>query len=103
MTYTKSKQKVAVVFSASWCNTCGPFKRKLEQQGIPYLSAMMDQDVGVGLSIHTGWEEGTSLMKMAEWMAIKTLPTTLIFDEEKQLVASIRGSDVEAVKAALKG
>lgn len=101
--YEKQKQRVAVVFSASWCNTCGPFKRKLEAQGIPFLNAQMDQPVGVGLSIHTGWSEGADIMDIASAMCIRSLPTTLVFDENKELVASIVGSNVEAVKVALKG
>lgn len=101
--YKLQKQRVAVVFSASWCNTCGPFKRKLEAQGIPFLSAPMDGEVSVSLSVYTGWAEGASIMTIGSAFSIRSLPTTLVFDENKELVASIVGSNVEAVKTALKG
>ena len=102
MEYTRPKQKIAVVFSASWCNTCGPFKRKLEVQGIPYLSAPMDGEVTQALSVYTGWEEGVGLMQIAKMFSVKSLPTTLVFDENLELVSQIVGSDVEAVKNALQ-
>ena len=99
----KQKQRIAVVLSAPWCNACGPFKRKLEQQGIPFLSASLDGEVSVSLSIHTGWEEGTSLMPLVQAFGITTLPTTLVFDENKELVARVLGGkDVEGVKNALQ-
>lgn len=99
----KQKQRIAVVLSAPWCNTCGPFKRKLEQQGIPFLSASIDEEVSISLSVYTGWDEGASLMPLVQAFGISTLPTTLVFDENKELVARILGGkDVEAVKNALQ-
>jgi hypothetical protein len=102
MTYNIDEHRTAVVISAAWCNTCGPFKRKLEAQGIPFLSAPMEGEVGRGLSIATGWAEGEKIMKIAQALYIKSLPTTLVF-ENKELVASIvGGKDTEAVRNALQ-
>jgi thioredoxin-like negative regulator of GroEL len=102
MTYTIDEHRTAVVISAAWCSACGPFKRKLESQGIPFLSAQMEGEVGLGLSIATGWTEGDKIMKIAQALYIKALPTTLIF-ENRELVANIvGGKDTEAVRNALQ-
>jgi thioredoxin-related protein len=61
----------------------------------------MDKEVGVGLSVATGWEEGQDLMDVAKIFGVKTLPTTFIF-QGKELIGRVVGSDVEAVKAELK-
>jgi thioredoxin-related protein len=100
-TYTIDNHKTAVVFSATWCSTCGPFKRKLEAQGVPFLNAQMDKEVSAGLSVATGWEEGQDIMDIAKVFSIKSLPTTFIF-QGKEVIARVIGSDIEAVKAALK-
>ena len=75
--------KEVVVFSASWCGQCGPFKKALEQQGVMFENVDVDEQED----------------KVAE-IGIRGLPTTIILEDGVE-VKRISGNKVKEVMEAL--
>jgi len=92
--------KSVVVFNASWCNTCGPFKKQLTDNGITYLSASLDDVVDDDVAKVFGVNPGIPVMSLAATYHVRSLPTTLVL-EDKQVVEVIVGSKLQEVKNAL--
>lgn len=92
--------KSVVVFNAPWCNTCGPFKKQLEEAGIAYESAPLDGTVDSGVAEAFGVSEGLTVMALAATYHVRSLPTTIIM-ENKQVVDIVVGSKLQEVKNAL--
>lgn len=76
--------KEVVVFSASWCGQCQPFKKALEQQGISFENVDADEHQ----------------KKMME-IGVRSLPTTLVMESGIE-VARIVGNKPQEVKKALE-
>ena len=92
--------KSVVVFNASWCNTCGPFKKQLTDNGITYLSASLDENVGADVAEVFVVSPVIQVMSLAATYHVRSLPTTLVL-ENKQVVEVIVGSKLQEVKNAL--
>ena len=94
--------KSVVVFNAPWCNTCGPFKKQLTDNGITYLSASLDDVVDDDVAKAFGVNPGIPAMSLAATYHVRSLPTTLVL-EDKQVVEVIVGSKLQDVRSALDG
>lgn len=78
--------KKVVVVGSSWCSGCTALKKQLDANGIVY--EVMDGDTDEG-------------MTFCQYHKIRSLPTTLVIDEDHHLVATIVGNKYGEIVNAL--
>lgn len=69
-----------VVFSATWCPTCGPHKDALTRKGVKYEVVDIEED-----------------SDRAAANMIRGLPTTILYDEEENELARWVGSKANEI------
>ena len=74
------------VYSAKWCSNCQPFKEALSKQGIEFKS--IDAD-----------EEGATASMFG--LGIRSLPASVVKDDEGNILLISTGSDIELIKKYL--
>lgn len=72
--------KKLVVFNAPWCTTCTPFKQRLNDNGIEFVSAVLDTNADAELAAIFNVPEGTPVMQIASQHHVRALPTTLVVE-----------------------
>lgn len=79
-------KKVVLVISASWCSVCGPYKQALTRAGIEFKEYDADDPTRQEFITQSG---------------VRSLPTTMIFDEMDLWAGTVVGNNVKKVQEIL--